>query len=711
MNRIDKEMEMRGRVETMNSGDAEVSPTGRPMILVVSDSTGEMAKQLISRILVQFEGTVQERDPVVKIYSYVTGPMQLAEVLSEVQATEGKPFIFASLVQPSMIKWLAKLCTEMSFKYVNVMESLLPQLAKFLGGEARGVPGKVNLSRRDLENIVSNEFSGMIEAAQFLRTHEDGQRSEDWGEADVILVGPSRVGKMGLASLLAQRGKKVATMSFDEGTPVPRELDGSTPVVAVKRDVDMISLRREARLRELERKNLAGVVPADYANVATIKRQVDYMDALVQQHPEWLSALDMSYLCDSEASFTVTSWLKTGRASVVEGAANGQAWDPSMAALFLVPAAAAIAGFVLTHARRPGVATRGPALASSTPRAGRAGAAALVAGPPDAIRCVANNAAANGGAGGSGQLRTTVAATLASAFGTGIEDDSTQKIIFVVSDSTGETAKLLIQRLLVQFQDLGQPIVHYFGYISTTEKITDVLAQAEALGSLSRILVFATLVDQELAKHLSLTAHKAGLTVMDVMPRFLRPVGEWLGGTARGVALDTLSSGPVETVSKVNTEFFRVVEAVQFAQQHMEGINSHEWPQADMVVVSLSRAGKEVLCSYLAQRGFRAASCSLTPNEGVPQELLDLDPRKVVVLHVEKNALAKRRRNRINTMKNSGLPLFLEATYANDEYIEFEVEYLQDLVRRNPKWHGPIDVTDLAVDECASIVRRLMADG
>mmetsp|Transcript_14481 Transcript_14481/g.36640 ORF Transcript_14481/g.36640 Transcript_14481/m.36640 type:complete len:800 (-) Transcript_14481:127-2526(-) len=687
------------------------SAPGQPEIYVISDSTGETAKLLISRLLVQYADIPEVA---VNLFGYVTRPIELAEILTEAKMKGGEPFIFATLVEPQMNQWIEKLSQEMGLRYVNVMPPLLDQLNSFLGATARGVPGTgISLSKQQLDDMVNKEFISMVEAAQFVRQHTSGQRSEDWPSADVILVGLSRSGKSGIASHLAQRGKKVATLNVEDSKPVPTalfELTG-TPIVLVHRDPETLIRRRESRLRELQQRNISGVLAPDYADPDRVARETRLVEDLARVHPDWIGPIDVTYRCESETSSNIiglmSEWHKKPRESLEEISDSGGIGI----AAFLLPAAAALAALVTMHAKRREQSRR---TGRSVDRVSFAGAvtSSLLRGLPQHRTRVSSM--------GSASLTPTIANLAAverriekevemrkkiDAMNAGIEKPTSDKHIFIVSDGTGKTAELLLSRLLVQYGDLGEPNVRLFTYITTVEQLTDMMEKAEALGS--NVLLFSTLVDPMLSALFEQLGESLGVKRTNVMMNLLGSLSDWLGSSARGVPGEAFG-GPVVNQSAVNTDFFRMADAVQFVQQHLSGLNRQDWPNADVVLVGLSRVGKEVVAVYLSQRGVRAACLTVTPGEALPKELFKIGPEKVVVLDMDRDSLVQRRRNRVVELERRGAPSFLEAGYANPERVEFEVEYLREFIAQHPEWACNIDCTDLAVDEvCSAILRHL----
>jgi len=177
-------------------------------------------------------------------------------------------------------------------------------------------------------------------------------------------------------------------------------------------------------------------------------------------------------------------------------------------------------------------------------------------------------------------------------------------------------------------------------------------------------------------------------------------------GSSDGISLagSASSDGPVRKMPTVNSAFFRMAEAVQFAQQHISGVNSQEWPEADVLLVGPSRVGKETLAYYLAQRGVKAAC--FTPSSGgkALPALSSLDPSKVVFLTMSVDFLKKRREYRVQELKRKGVPVFFEPGYTNQECIELELDSLVQLARTQQDWMSPIDITDYDIPEACDVV-------
>mmetsp|Transcript_104979 Transcript_104979/g.338530 ORF Transcript_104979/g.338530 Transcript_104979/m.338530 type:complete len:402 (-) Transcript_104979:105-1310(-) len=316
--------------------------------------------------------------------------------------------------------------------------------------------------------------------------------------------------------------------------------------------------------------------------------------------------------------------------------------------------------------------------------------------PPAASGCLAPSPGAEAAGG---------AASAAGAAGSGAAGAAAgAKVLLLVSDSTGRTAQGLVQRLLLQHGELERPEVRAFSSVTDVRLLARIVAEAEAFGP--DALVFATFADPRMAQWAEKLCGDKGVGYVDVMGPLLDSFSGFLEGRALGVPGGRPT---MRKVSKMVTEeFFGMVEAVQFGQQHASGLNCQDWPSADLVLIGVSRAGKGPVAHYLAQRGVKVACLNLAPDEPVPPQLLQLEPGKVVLLHMQAEHLAGVRWNRVLELERRGLPLLVAPDYAEPERVRWEIDFAFELLRRHPEWHGPVDCTHLSVEECSSVLFRLM---
>lgn len=258
--------------------------------------------------------------------------------------------------------------------------------------------------------------------------------------------------------------------------------------------------------------------------------------------------------------------------------------------------------------------------------------------------------------------------------------------LFVVSDGTGETAAAVARAAMAQFQTRWR--LRTFADTRTpaqVRRVVDIAAHAAGL-------VVFTLVDKRLARVLIEQAAERGVPVVDVLGSLIAHVAEHLRAAPR--AQPGLLHG-------FSDEYFRRVEAVEFAVRHDDGANLHTLFRADLVLTGPSRTSKTPLSMYLAQRGLRTGNVPLLPGIEPPRELLDLDPRKVIALVANRQTLVDVRRARVRALGVSPY-----SSYADPEVVSEELRHARRLVRQRG-WRS-VDVSGRAVEENAARVLEIL---
>ncbi|HLU49696.1 MAG TPA: pyruvate, water dikinase regulatory protein, partial [Planctomycetota bacterium] len=145
-------------------------------------------------------------------------------------------------------------------------------------------------------------------------------------------------------------------------------------------------------------------------------------------------------------------------------------------------------------------------------------------------------------------------------------------------------------------------------------------------------------------------------------------------------------------------EYFRRVEAIEFAVKSDDGKEPRNFARADLVLTGVSRTSKTPLSTYLAGRGLKVANIPLVLDVEPPKELDEVPPHKVVGLTIDPELLIRIRQHRL---KQLGMPE--DASYGLREHVRAELEYANEIFRRHPDWLI-VDVTNRAIEETAAII-------
>jgi regulator of PEP synthase PpsR (kinase-PPPase family) len=256
-------------------------------------------------------------------------------------------------------------------------------------------------------------------------------------------------------------------------------------------------------------------------------------------------------------------------------------------------------------------------------------------------------------------------------------------VLYICSDSVGETAEAVAQATLRQFGGKKVRIKRY-GHVRQEDEIKRLLEDAKMHGS----FVAYTLVQPKLRETMKHEARRLGVRAVDIMGPMLQAF------------TDTFHDAPKRQpglLHEMDDFYFRRVEAVEFAVRYDDGRDPSGLPQAQVVLIGVSRTSKTPLSMFLAHKGYKVANWPLLPEVRLPEELLSLDPSGVFGLTTNVDTIHKIRTERLRAV---GLPA--GAPYASLERIKTELAYAESIMNRIGC--RIINVSDKAIEETAGII-------
>jgi regulator of PEP synthase PpsR (kinase-PPPase family) len=259
--------------------------------------------------------------------------------------------------------------------------------------------------------------------------------------------------------------------------------------------------------------------------------------------------------------------------------------------------------------------------------------------------------------------------------------------VFVVSDGTGATAEQVLNAALTQFVD-ADVAVERRSSVRTEEQVHQVVQEAAQVGG----FIVHTLVSDNLREVMVRTGRLHNVETIDLMGPLLARLSQ------------RLTISPAEKPGlfrQLNEEYFRRVETMEFALRHDDGRRVHELPQAEIVLVGVSRTSKTPVSIYLAFKRWFVANVPIVPNAKLPPILFNLPPERVFGLTIDPGRLAELRRVRHEHLGGA------TGDYADPDSVRHEVAYGLSIFHRRPAWRV-IDVTDKPIEEIASEILALV---
>ncbi|MCA1927133.1 MAG: kinase/pyrophosphorylase [Calditerrivibrio sp.] len=257
--------------------------------------------------------------------------------------------------------------------------------------------------------------------------------------------------------------------------------------------------------------------------------------------------------------------------------------------------------------------------------------------------------------------------------------DSNVKKVYILSDGTGQSAINVVRACLIQFDDLNVKMIVY-SKMDTEDKIRAALMEAKN----DRAFVAFTIARKSLRRIIHTICHEEDIIHHDILGP---PVEKFK------IYLDKEPKEDPNLLRKVDSKYFKRIEAIDFAIEHDDGKSFKNIKDADLIILGLSRTSKTPTSFYLAQLGYKVVNIPLIYGMKIPDELSTVDQNRIVCLLMDPETLQKVRIERLRHYRTT-------SDYTNLKKILDEVEFIYELLGRNRQWHL-VDTTNKSVEEIA----------
>ncbi len=266
-----------------------------------------------------------------------------------------------------------------------------------------------------------------------------------------------------------------------------------------------------------------------------------------------------------------------------------------------------------------------------------------------------------------------------------------RKNIYLVGEGTGETINKIARASLAQFSHETVEVKRFF-LVNDKRQVLRIAKQAAEDGALMAF----SLVEPALRDFLIREAERRGVKAIDVIGDFIVQLSIFLGEKPMAIP---------GRQHMLDEDYYRRIDAINFAVKHDDGKMPQNLGLADLILVGLSRTGKTPLSTYLAHQGWKVANMPLHPDMDLPEELFEIDQRKVFGLLISVESLVKLRESRLEQL---GLTPY--AKYADPLKIADEIEWCKEVYERNPRWRI-IDMSVKAIEEAAASILKAYRRG
>mmetsp|Transcript_13229 Transcript_13229/g.27744 ORF Transcript_13229/g.27744 Transcript_13229/m.27744 type:complete len:433 (-) Transcript_13229:150-1448(-) len=318
------------------------------------------------------------------------------------------------------------------------------------------------------------------------------------------------------------------------------------------------------------------------------------------------------------------------------------------------------------------------------------------------------------------------------------------KRIFLISDATGVMSRSILLKSLAQFNTCADEKAPYdtndknddydddgddegcasMGACDVRTRTFTFVRSERALSNIIRVAkekeacVMYTIAKPKLRARAGEECQKLKLLHVDLIGPSLNALSEFLDEEPLGIPAlfgsrnQKGGDGKYKSQSNLGDSYYQRIDAVEFCLKADDGQAPWLLPEADIVLVGVSRSGKTPLSVVLSQTmSLKVANIPLVMEVSPPVQLLEqVDPKRVFCLTISPSELRKIRTNRLERRGVKDMEVELErkgiaipkSNYADRNYILKDLSSVRQLCQKH-NW-TEVDVTGRAVEETATSI-------
>ena len=236
--------------------------------------------------------------------------------------------------------------------------------------------------------------------------------------------------------------------------------------------------------------------------------------------------------------------------------------------------------------------------------------------------------------------------------------------ILIISDSLGDSAAAIAEAAATQFE-LDDVVIKRLPNALTIDAIRTFVENAREKYPLEAHVAFFTITNPDLSAQTKKLLDELDIVHVDVLGPAIHAITSVSGQMP--LSLPGL-------IHRTNEEYYRRIEAIEFAVEHDDGRNPQDLTQADIVLIGSSRTTKTPLSIYLATQGYKVANVPLVLGTEPPKELFWVEKNRLYGLTSQPELLASIRQRRLGNAQ------IVAGDYASIDYVKEDLEEARALM-------------------------------
>lgn len=231
--------------------------------------------------------------------------------------------------------------------------------------------------------------------------------------------------------------------------------------------------------------------------------------------------------------------------------------------------------------------------------------------------------------------------------------------VYIISDSTGETAETFIKSVVTHFPKVEIEI-NRKSNIDTKEKIDKLIKKIP-----SNSIIVQTIAEKKLEEYTKKIAQDENIRVIDILGPALSLFEEVTGQKALREK---------KLTRRLSDDYFSMIESIEFAVKYDDGKDKRGIKEADIILLGVSRTSKTPVTMLLATKDYKVFNLPLVPEIRLPKEVFCINPKRIIGLTIDPDKLSLIREDR-----SKGLGIDAQSEYFEKERIKRELEYARGI--------------------------------
>ena len=245
----------------------------------------------------------------------------------------------------------------------------------------------------------------------------------------------------------------------------------------------------------------------------------------------------------------------------------------------------------------------------------------------------------------------------------------------IISDTSGYATEKIVKVSLSQFN---------------VESITNIYPDVRDIDSLKDILNFIIETCDNFIIYHSFqdSCELNNITYVDITGYSIRTISK---------KLELEPKYAFSEESLYETDRFKTLNSLDFAIKYDDGKDFRSLKACDIAIIGVSRSSKTPLSIYMASKGYKVCNIPILLNTSLPDELFEIDSKKIFGLTIDKNILKSFRQERLKSLGLSG-----KSQYSDIRAIQKELDYAKEIMEDLDC--VIIDVTYKSIEETSDII-------